>query len=125
MGNLRTFRPYVVPPKSFVRTKCKVKGDVKGINTNFLCSEPCAADWDEDLVVTESLGELKRGRTPHVNIELRNTSQKKIRTNMLVGEISVVSSVLPLKLFNSDPCKESIEKVGVMKVKSEVKCEGK
>ena len=125
LGDLRTVRSCVIPPKSFVRIKCKVKGDVKGVDVKFLCSEPCVADWDGDLVVTESLGELKRGRTPHVNIELRNTSQKNkyIPKNMLVGEISAISSVLPLKLFNPDPCNGTEEKVGVMKVESDVKCD--
>ena len=111
LGNLHAVKPCVIPPKSSARIRCRVRGDVKGLDLLFLCSEPCVADWDENLVVSESLGELVRGRTPHVNIELRNFSKKEkyISKNMLVGEISAVSSVLPLKLFNSSPVDENVE----------------
>ena len=105
LGDLRAVKPCVIPAKSSARVRCRVKGDVKGLDLQFLCSEPCVADWDDDLVVSESLGELCRGRTPHVNIEIRNTSatDKYIRKNMIVGEISAINAVIPLKLFNSDP----------------------
>ena len=117
LGNLHAVKPCVIPPKSSARIRCRVRGDVKGLDLLFLCSEPCVADWDENLVVSESLGELVRGKTPHVNIELRNFSKKEkyISKNMLVGEISAVSSVLPLKLFNSSPVDEN---VGVGKVEA-------
>ena len=106
LADLKAMKPCVIPKKSSVTIKCKVKGSmVKGLDLPFVCSEPLLASWDEDLVVTESLGELVRGRTPHVNIEIRNTSGKDkfIRKNMIVGEISAVSAVLPIKLFNSNP----------------------
>ena len=128
LGDLRTVQACTVPAKGFVRVKCKVKGDVRGMDLQFLCSEPCVANWDEDLVVTESLGELKRGRTPNVNVEIRNTAavNKYIPKNMLVGEISTVSAVLPLKLFNGNPCDGGgVGEGDVMKVEasSDVKLE--
>ena len=119
LGDLRAVKPCVIPPKSSARIRCRVKGDVKGVDMMFICSEPCVSDWDDDLIVSESLGELKRGRTPHVNIELRNSSCKEIyiRKNMLVGEICAVNAVLPLKLFNSDPF-ETSENIEVLNVEA-------
>lgn len=113
LGDLRALKPCVIPPKSVARIRCRVKGDVKGLDLMFLCSEPLVADWDDDLIVSESLGELVRGRTPHVNIEVRNTSatEKFIRKNMIVGEITAVKSVLPLKLFNESPVDVDIASV--------------
>ena len=72
-------------------------------------------------MVTESLGELKRGQTPHVNVEIRNTSSKDIHLpkNKIVGEICAINAVLPLKLFNENPCEE----INVMNVQSDVKSE--
>ena len=131
LGDLRAVKPCVIPPKSSVRIRCRVRGDVKGLDLLFLCSEPCTPDWDEDLVVSESLGELVRGRTPHVNIEIRNLSEKEkfISKNMLVGEISAVNSVLPLKLFNSSPVETEeqvdVAKVGVAEAKVETKWQPK
>ena len=117
LGELRTVKPVVVPAKGTARVRCRVKGEVKGADLLFLCSEPCTSDWDDDLIVTESLGELSRGRTPHVNIELRNASgkDKYIGKNMLVGEISAINAVIPLKLFNSSPV-DPVEQVGVNSV---------
>ena len=104
LGELKAVKSCVIPPKSSVRIKCRVKGDVKGLDLSFLCSEPCLAEWDDDLIVTESLGQLSRGRTPHVNVEIRNTSasEKFIDKKMTVGEICAINAVLPIKLFN-DP----------------------
>ena len=116
LGQLRATKPCVIPPKSSVRLRCRVKGDVKGLDLMFLCTEPCVSDWDDDVVVSESLGELKRGKTPLVNIELRNMSdsEKFIRKNMIVGEICAVNAVLPIKLFNSSPVEnENVEVMGV------------
>ena len=126
LGDLRTVQACTVPAKGFVRVKCKFKGDVKGMDLQFLCLEPCIANWDEDLVVTVSLGELKRGRTPHVNVEIRNTAavNKYIPKNVLVSEISMISAVLPLKLFNVNLC-DGAGEGDVMKVEasSDVKLE--
>ena len=117
LGELRAVKPCVIPAKGTARIRCRVKGNVKGLNLQFLCSEPCVADWDDDLIVSESLGELVRGKTPHVNIELRNASAKEkyIPKNMLVGEIQAINAVLPLKLFNASPV-EPGEEVDVMNV---------
>lgn len=125
LGDLRTTRSCVIPAKSFARIKCRVKGDVKGLDLTFLCSEPCIPEWDDELVVTESLGELKRGRTPHVNVEIRNTSSKDIHLgkNKIVGEICAINAVLPIKLFNDHPC--STEGVNIMNVQSDVTPEAK
>ena len=111
LGDLRTVKPCMIPANSSASVRCRVKGDVKGLNLTFLCAEPCVADWDDQLVVTESLGELVRGRTPHVNIELRNTSSKDkyLPKHMLVGEICAVNAVLPLKLFNASPVDENVD----------------
>ena len=104
MGDLKAVKSCIIPPKSSMRVKCRVKGDVKGMDLSFLCSEPCIAEWDDDLIVTEAIGELKRGRTPHVVVELRNmsASEKYIKKNMIVGEICAVNAIHPIKLFN-DP----------------------
>ena len=115
LGDLRATKPTVIPPKGSVRLKCRVKGDVKGLNLSFICSEPCIAEWDDEIVVTESLGELVRGRTPHVNIELRNCSSvnKFIQKNQVVGEICAIKAVHPIKLFNSEP---NVDDAGILKV---------
>ena len=109
LGDLRAVKPCVIPAKGSARVRCRVKGDVKGLDLLFLCSEPCVSDWDSDLIVSESLGELSRGRTPHVNIEVRNVSasEKYIHKNMLVGEICAINAVLPLQLFNPSPLESS------------------
>ena len=119
LGDLRATKPCIIPAKSSARIRCRVKGDVKGLDLLFLCSEPCVADWDDDLIVSESLGELKRGKTPHVNIELRNASSKDkfIPKGMLVGEICAINAVIPIKLFNSNPF-ESGEQVDVNNVET-------
>ena len=118
LGNLKAVKPCTIPAKSSMRVRCKVKGDVRGLDLPFVCSEPTVSDWDDTLVVTESLGELSRGRTPYVNILMRNTSDrdKQIHKNMTVGEISSVSAILPLKLFNASPVEPSSESVDVLGV---------
>ena len=105
LGDLLAVRNSVIPAKSSARIRCKVKGNVKGLDLSFICAAPLIGDWDECLEVTEALGELKRGRTPHVNIEITNTSgrDKYINKNMIVGEISAVSAVMPLNIFKPEP----------------------
>ena len=44
LGDLRAVKPCVIPPKSSVRIRCRVKGDVKGLDLNFICSEPCISE---------------------------------------------------------------------------------
>jgi transposase InsO family protein len=100
VGTLKSTRNILIPAKGVARIKCRVKGDVRGMDLSFVCSKPLVGDWDSDLEVTESLGEIVRGRTPHVNIEIRNNSSKpkEIKENMVVGEISSVTAVIPIKL---------------------------
>ena len=98
VGLLKATKNVTIPPKGVARFKCRVKGDVRGMDLSFITSAPTQGDWDEDLEVTNALGELVRGRTPNVNIEIRNTSDKvkEIRSNMVVGEISAVNAVIPI-----------------------------
>ena len=114
LGDFLAVKNCIVPAKGTVRIKCKVKGDVKGLDLSFVCAAPLTGDWDESLEVTEALGELKRGRTPHVNIELTNTSGKDIHTskNMIVGEYSSVSAVIPLNIVKPDSDVANISSVG-------------
>ena len=104
LGDLRAVKSCVVPAKSTIRIRCKVRGEVKGLDLSFISSAPVTGEWDEELEVTEASGELKRGRTPFVNIEITNTSakEKHISKDMIVGEISSVSAVFPLKYFQSE-----------------------
>ena len=99
-GVLRSTKDVVIPAKSVKRIKCRVKGDVRGSDLSFICSAPLDGEWDEELEVTQSLGEIVRGRTPNVNIEIRNNSSKpkEIRSNMVVGEISSVNAVIPIHM---------------------------
>ena len=62
---------------------------------------------------SQSVGELVRGRTPHVNVEIRNDSarEKRIHKNMQVGEICAINSVMPIKLFNESPVESEDAKV--------------
>ena len=100
VGLLRASKDVVIPPQGVVRLRCRVKGDVKGVDMSFITSAPVHGDWDDDLEVTQALGEFVRGRTPKVNVEIRNASNKPkvIKSNMVVGEISAVSAVVPVNL---------------------------
>ena len=66
VGLLKCTKNVTIPPKGVMRLKCRVKGDVRGLDLSFVTSAPTQGDWDEDLEVTQSLGELVRGRTPNV-----------------------------------------------------------
>ena len=74
VGILKSTKTVVIPAKGVRRIKCRVKGDVRGSDLSFICSAPLNGDWDSDLEVTHSLGEIVRGRTPSVNIEIRNNN---------------------------------------------------
>ena len=104
LGELRAAKSCVIPAKCIVKIRCKVKGDVKGLDLSFVCSSPVAGDWDGSLEVMEALGELKRGRTPHVNIEIRNVTgiDKLIQRNMILGEMFAVNAVMTIRLFNHE-----------------------
>ena len=101
LGDLKTVKSCVIPAKGTVRMRCKVKGDVKGLDLSFIVSDVITGDWEGILEVTDSLGELVRGKTPYVNIEVRNVTGKDVhlRRDVVVAEISSVSAVIPLKLF--------------------------
>ena len=118
LGKLRASKSYVIPAKSTVRIRCNVKGDVKGLDLKFCCSAPSTGEWDGTLEITESLGELVRGKTPHVNIEVHNTTgtERQIPRNMILGEISAVETVIPIRLFKPDP--ENVEILNVETPKS-------
>ena len=98
LGMLRATKNVVIPPKGVSRLKCRIKGNVKGLDMSFICSAPLVGDWDEDLEVTQALGEISRGRTPNVNIEIRNNSSKpkEIKVNEIVGEICSVNAIIPM-----------------------------
>ena len=103
IGVLRASKNVKIPPKGRVHLKCRVKGDVRGTNLSFITSAPTSGEWDEDLEVTHSLGELVRGRTPNVTVEIFNNSgkPKDIHAHMVVGEISAVEAVIPI--FHQSP----------------------
>ena len=44
LGDLRATKAHVVPANSSIRIRCKVKGDVKGLDVSFMCSAPVAGD---------------------------------------------------------------------------------
>ena len=98
VGILKCTKKIIIPAKTTTRVKCRVKGDVRGTDLSFICSAPVSGDWDDELEVTQSLGEVVRGRTPNVKIEIRNNSSKdkEISEDMVVGEISSVSAVIPI-----------------------------
>ena len=98
VGVLKCVRDVKIPAKGVARIKCRLKGDVKGIDLSFVCSAPTTGDWDEDLEVTQALGEIVRGRTPNVTLEIRNNSSftKELRSNMVVGEVCSVNAVIPV-----------------------------
>ena len=100
LGVLKGTKNVVIPPKTVRRIKCRVKGDVRGADMSVICSAPLIGEWDEELEVTQSLGELVRGRTPNINIEIRNNASKakEIFANMVVGEISAVNAVIPVNV---------------------------
>ena len=100
VGILKSTKTITIPAKGVRRIKCRVKGDVRGSDLSFICSAPLNGDWDSDLEITHSLGEIVRGRTPNVNIEIRNNASKpkEIRSNMVVGEISSVNAVIPIHM---------------------------
>ena len=107
LGILRCTKNVIIPAKSTMRIKCRVKGDVRGADMSFVCSAPVSGEWDEDLEVTQSLGEVVRGRTPNVNVEISNNAAKpkKLPANMVVGEISAVSAVIPINISETSPVK--------------------
>ena len=111
LGDLKVMKSCVIPAKGTVRLRCKVKGDVKGLDLAFMCSDVTTGEWDDILEVTDSLGKIVRGRTPHVVVELRNVSSKdvKIEKNVTVAEISAVNAFYPLKLFKSESEGEGLE----------------
>ena len=115
LGDLRVVKGCVVPAKGTIRVRCKIKGNVRGLDLVFMCSEPVVGDWDSELEVTTSLGELKRGKTPFVNVELTNTSSsdKYLQKNMVVGEIVSVNAVIPLKMSLPQKNGVGIDTVGV------------
>ena len=112
VGVLRSAKKVVIPPKGVARIKCRVKGDVKGMDLSFVCSAPTKGDWDEDLEVTQSLGEIVRGRTPNVILEVRNFSSnsKEIKANSIVGEICSVNAVIPVPVSKMAADLSSIQK---------------
>jgi len=100
LGDLKSEKSCVIPAYGNRSIRCKVKGDVKGCDMSFVCSSSVNSEFTDCLEITESLGELSRGRTPYVNIEVRNVSGKdvEIRKNVVLGEISSVDAIIPLYL---------------------------
>ena len=114
LGVLKNTKKVVIPAKSIKRIKCKVKGDVRGSDISVICSAPLSGEWDDDLEVTQSLGELVRGRTPKINIEIRNNGakDKELPENMVIGEISAVSAVIPLQMSEKPVEVASVQEEG-------------
>ena len=100
VGLLKSTKTVNIPAGGVTRLKCRIKGDVRGMDLSFIVSAPTSGCWNEDLEVTNSLGEIVRGRTPHVNIEIRNNSKhaREIGANTVVGEICAVNAVIPIPI---------------------------
>ena len=61
-------------------------------------------EWDSDLLIEESLGEICRGTTPNVNIEIINPTGREIfiNKNVMMGDVFGVAAIIPVNLFHKE-----------------------
>ena len=113
LGEIESVKSYVVPAFSKVNLKCKVKGDVKGQSRSIICTPSLNETWDNELIMAEFVGELRRGKTPFMIVEIRNPTgvDKVIKKGVVLGDVCSLSAVIPMGIFDSKSAVNQVSEV--------------
>ena len=88
---------------------------MKGQSRSVICIPSIKEECDNKLIMTEFNGELIRGKTPHVIVEIRDPTgvEKVIKKGIVVGEVYSVGAAIPIRLLDTKTDNQEIEKVDI------------
>ena len=114
LGSVKIANPLVVPGNCLVRTKCKTRVE-RHVGEIYVLFSPLTEYMAEgDLIVYESTGKLKRGKSQFINVAIYNPTSKVIvlKKGTVVGNVIEVNTIIQFPLL-SEIGKVEINSVGV------------
>ena len=103
LSEVKSSRSVTVPAGHKVQMKCKVKGQSNSEEQTVYFS-PVLSENQEDLIYTETVSKLRRGRTNYVTVEVLNCSARDqvLHKGAVIGSMHSVAAVTPMtKLFET------------------------
>ena len=94
----------VVPAGRRMQMRCRVKAESNDKEQTVYFS-PILTASDEDLTFSETVSQLRRGRTNYVTVDVMNLTSvdKELHKGRVIGSMHRVSAVIPMmKLFNTE-----------------------
>ena len=120
LGSVKIANPIVVLGNCLVRTKCKTRVERHVGEIDVLFSPLTEYMAEGDLIVYESTGKLKRGKSQFINVAIYNPISKEIflKKDTVVGNVIEVNTIIQFPLL-SEIGKVEINPVGVEETKVE------
>ena len=95
--NIKTSKTITVPAGRRVKVRCRVKA-VGDDDEQTVYFQPKLVEGDDELIVSETVCNLKRGKTNYVVVDMINDTKrdKVVGRGTMVGTIHSVSAVIPM-----------------------------
>jgi hypothetical protein len=97
LAEVKTSKSVKVPAGHKVQVRCRVKVQSND-DEQAVCFVPCMAESDQELAFSETVSNLRRGRTNYVVVDVLNDTKKEMTLSkgVVIGSIHSVSAVMPL-----------------------------
>ena len=106
----------VIPAGRRIQMRCRVKANGNDKEQTVYFS-PIVTPSDEDLTFSETVSQLRRGRTNYVTVDVMNLTNvdKELHKGRVIGSMHGVSAVIPMtKLINAEKKKKIIANIGTV-----------
>ena len=115
LGEAKTVKPMLIPANCMVRVKCKTRVSFDMAEKEVLFSPFVEFMGDNDIIVYESTGTLKRGKSKFVNVAIYNPTPHEIflKQGSVLGNIIDINSVIHFPILAEKNDDVNINTIGV------------
>ena len=103
LDEIKLWKSKIIPGHTRITIKCKTKRLIEG-NEKLVLFTPEVGENLDEVEISESLGLLKRGKSPFITVSVYNTSAKSVylKKGTILGYTHDVSAVIPVDLEKRD-----------------------
>ena len=120
LGNVKIANPLVIPGNCLMTTKCKTRVELGTEEKDVLFSPLAEYLGELDLIVYESTGKLKRGKSQFISVAIYNPTSTEIFLNKgtVLGNVLNVNTIIQFPVLDQED-DVKVNSVGVEETKPE------
>ena len=116
LANIKSASSVTIPAGKRVLVKCRLKALTSDKEQTVYFSPNLTAS-DEDLTFSETVSQLRRGRTNYVTVDVMNltTMERTLHKGRMMGCVQSVAAVIPMvKMFDTSKKRERVVETGAV-----------